>query len=227
MKDYQKSFLNLAIKSKSLEFGEFTLKSGRKSPYFFNAGLFNSGKKLNFLAESYASAIVESNLSFDVLFGPAYKGIPLVSATAIVLSREYDLEKPYVFNRKEEKQHGEKGLLVGSNLEGSALIIDDVITAGTAIREVVEIIRSTNARISGVAVALDRQERGLGELSAIQEIEEMLGISVISIVSLEDIISYLESSEDRELKKIKFLLKDQGMTINGVKKILDLSLIHI
>ena len=165
-----------------------------------NAGLFNSGKKLNFLAESYASAIVESNLSFDVLFGPAYKGIPLVSATAMVLSREYDLEKPYAFNRKEEKQHGEKGLLVGSNLAGSVLVIDDVITAGTAIREVVQIIRSTNARISGVAVALDRQERGLGELSAIQEIEEMLGISVISIVSLEDIISYLELSEDRELK---------------------------
>ena len=200
MHNYQSKFLDFVIDHKILRFGEFKLKSGRISPYFFNAGLFNSGKKLNFLAESYASAIVGSNLSFDVLFGPAYKGIPLVSATAIVLSREYDLEKPYVFNRKEEKQHGEKGLLIGSNLEGSVLVIDDVITAGTAIREVVEMIRSPNARISGVAVALDRQERGLGELSAIQEIEEMLGISVTSIVTLEDIISYLELSEDRELK---------------------------
>ena len=201
MHSYQSNFLDFIINHKILKFGEFKLKSGRVSPYFFNAGLFNSGKKLNFLAESYASAIVKSGLSFDVLFGPAYKGIPLVSATAIALSREHDLEKPYVFNRKEEKQHGEKGLLVGSNLEGRVLVIDDVITAGTAIREVAEIISSTNARISGVAVALDRQERGLGELSAIQEVEETLGISVISIVSLEDIISYLESSEDRELKK--------------------------
>ena len=201
MHNYQSKFLDFVIDHKILKFGEFKLKSGRVSPYFFNAGLFNTGKKLNFLAESYAAAIVQSNLSFDVLFGPAYKGIPLVSATAIALSREHDLEKPYVFNRKEEKQHGEKGLLVGSNLEGRVLVIDDVITAGTAIRGVVEIIRNTNALISGVAVALDRQERGLSELSAIQEIEDMLSISVISIISLEDIISYLESSEDKGLKR--------------------------
>ena len=201
MHNYQSKFLDFVIDHKILKFGEFKLKSGRVSPYFFNAGLFNTGKKLNFLAESYAAAIVQSNLSFDVLFGPAYKGIPLVSATAIALSREHDLEKPYVFNRKEEKHHGEKGLLVGSNLEGRVLVIDDVITAGTAIREVVEIIRNTNALISGVAVALDRQERGLSELSAIQEIEDMLSISVISIISLEDIISYLESSEDKGLKR--------------------------
>ena len=201
MHNYQSNFLDFVIDQNILKFGEFQLKSGRVSPYFFNAGLFNTGKKLNFLAESYASAIVESNLSFDVLFGPAYKGIPLVSATAIALSREHDLEKPYVFNRKEEKQHGEKGLLVGSNLEGKVLIIDDVITAGTAIREVFEIIRNTNARVSGVAVALDRQERGLSDLSAIQEIEDMLDISVISIISLEDIILYLESSEDKGLRR--------------------------
>ena len=201
MHNYQSKFLDFVIDHKILKFGEFKLKSGRVSPYFFNAGLFNTGKKLNFLAESYAAAIVQSNLSFDVLFGPAYKGIPLVSATAIALSREHDLEKPYVFNRKEEKHHGEKGLLVGSNLEGRVLVIDDVITAGTAIRGVVEIIRNTNALISGVAVALDRQERGLSELSAIQEIEDMLSISVISIISLEDIISYLELSEDKGLKR--------------------------
>ena len=201
MHNYQSKFLDFVIDHNILKFGEFRLKSGRVSPYFFNAGLFNTGKKLNFLAESYAAAIVQSNLSFDVLFGPAYKGIPLVSATAIALSREHELEKPYVFNRKEEKQHGEKGLLVGSNLEGRVLVIDDVITAGTAIREVVEIIRNTNALISGVAVALDRQERGLSDLSAIQEIEDMLSISVISIISLEDIISYLESSEDKGLKR--------------------------
>ncbi len=201
MYNYQSNFLDFVIDHNILKFGKFKLKSGRVSPYFFNAGLFNTGKKLNFLAESYASAIVESNLSFDVLFGPAYKGIPLVSATAIALSRKHDLEKPYVFNRKEEKQHGEKGLLVGSNLEGKVLVIDDVITAGTAIREVFEIIRNTNARISGVAVALDRQERGLSKLSAIQEIEDMLSISVISIISLEDIILYLESSEDKGLRR--------------------------
>ena len=201
MYNYQSNFLDFVIDHNILKFGKFKLKSGRVSPYFFNAGLFNTGKKLNFLAESYASAIVESNLSFDVLFGPAYKGIPLVSATAIALSREHELEKPYVFNRKEEKQHGEKGLLVGSNLEGKVLVIDDVITAGTAIREVFEIIRNTNARISGVAVALDRQERGLSKLSAIQEIEDMLSISVISIISLEDIILYLESSEDKGLRR--------------------------
>jgi len=201
MHNYQSKFLDFVIDHNILQFGEFKLKSGRVSPYFFNAGLFNTGKKLNFLAESYASAIVESNVTFDVLFGPAYKGIPLVSATAIALSKEYDLEKPYVFNRKEEKQHGEKGLLVGSNLEGKVLVIDDVITAGTAIREVVEIISNTNAQISGVAVALDRQERGLSELSAIQEIEDMFSISVISIISLDDIISYLESSEDKGLRR--------------------------
>ena len=197
---FQQDFIELALECEVLQFGEFELKSGRISPYFFNAGKFSTGGALARLGRCYAAALHASGLQVDMLFGPAYKGIPLVSATAIVLSREYDLEKPYVFNRKEEKQHGEKGLLVGSNLEGSVLVIDDVITAGTAIREVVEIIRSTNARISGVAVALDRQERGLGELSAIQEIEEMLSISVISIVSLEDIISYLELSEDRELK---------------------------
>ncbi len=201
MQNYQLQFLEFVIEHQILKFGEFELKSGRISPYFFNAGLFNSGKKLNFLAKSYAEAIVESNLTFDVLFGPAYKGIPLVSTTAIVLAKDYHIDKPFAFNRKEVKQHGEKGLIVGANLQGRILILDDVITAGTAIREVVEIIGSAGASVSGIAVALDRQERGLGELSAIQEIEQTLNISVISIINLESIILYLSSSKDNELLK--------------------------
>ena len=201
MQNYQLQFLEFVIEHQILKFGEFELKSGRISPYFFNAGLFNSGKKLDFLAKSYAEAIVESNLTFDVLFGPAYKGIPLVSTTAIALAKNYDIDKPFAFNRKEAKQHGEKGLIVGANLQGRILILDDVITAGTAIREVVEIIGSAGASVSGIAVALDRQERGLGELSAIQEIEQMLNISVISIINLENIISYLSSTKDYELLK--------------------------
>ena len=201
MQNYQLQFLEYVIEHQILKFGEFELKSGRISPYFFNAGLFNSGKKLDFLAKSYAEAIVESNLTFDVLFGPAYKGIPLVSTTAIALAKNYDIDKPFAFNRKEAKQHGEKGLIVGANLQGRILILDDVITAGTAIREVVEIIESAGASVSGIAVALDRQERGLGELSAIQEIEQMLNISVISIINLENIISYLSSTKDYELLK--------------------------
>ena len=201
MQNYQLQFLEFVIEHQILKFGEFELKSGRISPYFFNAGLFNSGKKLDFLAKSYAEAIVESNLTFDVLFGPAYKGIPLVSTTAIALAKDHDLDKPFAFIRKEAKQHGEKGLIVGANLQGRILILDDVITAGTAIREVVEIIESAGASVSGIAVALDRQERGLGELSAIQEIEQMLNISVISIINLENIISYLSSTKDYELLK--------------------------
>ena len=201
MQNYQLQFLEYVIEHQILKFGEFELKSGRISPYFFNAGLFNSGKKLDFLAKSYAEAIVESNLTFDVLFGPAYKGIPLVSTTAIALAKNYDIDKPFAFNRKEAKQHGEKGLIVGANLQGRILILDDVITAGTAIREVVEIIGSAGASASGIAVALDRQERGLGELSAIQEIEQMLNISVVSIINLENIISYLSSTKDNELLK--------------------------
>ena len=201
MQNYQLQFLEFVIEHQILKFGEFELKSGRISPYFFNAGLFNSGKKLDFLAKSYAEAIVESNLTFDVLFGPAYKGIPLVSTTAIALAKNYDIDKPFAFNRKEAKQHGEKGLIVGANLQGRILILDDVITAGTAIREVVEIIGSAGASVSGIAVALDRQERGLGELSAIQEIEQMLNISVVSIINLENIISYLSSTKDNELLK--------------------------
>ena len=199
MLNYQSQFLKFVIEHQILKFGEFILKSGRVSPYFFNAGLFNSGKKSGFLAVSYAKAIVESNLTFDVLFGPAYKGIPLVATTAMALANDHYLDKPFAFNRKEVKQHGEKGLIVGANLKGRVLILDDVITAGTAIREVAEIIRNNGAEISGIAVALDRQEKGMGDLSAIQEIEQMLNISVVSIINLENIISYLSSSKNKEL----------------------------
>ena len=201
MQDYQYQFLKFVIQHQILEFGEFKLKSGRISPYFFNAGLFNSGQKLSFLADSYAQAIIASNATFDVLFGPAYKGIPLVAATAIALSKNHDLDKPYCFNRKEVKEHGEKGLIVGSSLEGRVLILDDVITAGTAIREVAEVIKNNNAIISGITVALDRQEKGLGDLSAVQEIEYALNISVVSIINLENIVNYLNASEDERLKK--------------------------
>ena len=201
MQNYQYQFLEFVIQHQILNFGEFKLKSGRVSPYFFNTGLFDSGMKLNFLAKSYAEAIAQSNLTFDLLFGPAYKGIPLVATTAIALVQDHDLDKPFAFNRKEVKQHGEKGLIVGANLEGKVLILDDVITAGTAIREVAEIIESKDASISGIAVALDRQERGLSELSAIQEIEQILDTSVINIINLENIIEYLDSSKDKELLK--------------------------
>ena len=201
MQDYQYKFLEFVIDHQILKFGEFKLKSGRLSPYFFNAGLFNSGKKLSFLADSYAQAIVASNVTFDVLFGPAYKGIPLVATTAIALSKYHNLDKPYCFNRKEVKKHGEKGLIVGANLEGRVLILDDVITAGTAIREVAEVIKDNNAIISGITVALDRQEKGLGDLSAIQEIEHVFNISVVSIINLDNIVNYLSASEDDGLKK--------------------------
>ena len=201
MQDYQHKFLEFVIDHQILKFGEFKLKSGRLSPYFFNAGLFNSGNKLSFLADSYAQAIVASNVTFDVLFGPAYKGIPLVATTAIALSKYHNLDKPYCFNRKEVKKHGEKGLIVGSNLEGRVLILDDVITAGTAIREVAEVIKDNNAIISGITVALDRQEKGLGDLSAIQEIEHVFNISVVSIINLDNIVNYLSASDDDGLKK--------------------------
>ena len=200
MQKYKSEFLEFVIKQQILQFGEFTLKSGRISPYFFNAGLFNSGKKLAFLGKCYAAAIADSNLNFTTLFGPAYKGIPLVSATALALATDYDLDKPYCFNRKEEKGHGEGGLIVGSQLLGDVLIIDDVITAGTAIREAVDIIKGKDAILSGIIVAMDRQEKGMGDLSAIQEIEKMYNIPVIHIINLQNIIDYLDASNSSNLK---------------------------
>ena len=198
MKAYQKEFIEFAISQGVLRFGEFTLKSGRTSPYFFNAGLFNSGLALAKLGRYYAEAIVEaekeSTLSFDVLFGPAYKGIPIASAAAIALADHHGQDIPWCFNRKEAKTHGEGGSLVGAPLEGGVLIIDDVITAGTAIREVMNIIGKTAARPAGVLVALDRQEKGSGELSAIQEVERDFNIPVVSVVTLAQLVEYLESA---------------------------------
>jgi orotate phosphoribosyltransferase len=197
MQDYQKAFIEFAIEQGVLKFGEFELKSGRISPYFFNAGLFNSGKAMATLAKSYAAAIVNSGVEMDVLFGPAYKGIPLAATTAMALSQEYDRETPYTFNRKEKKDHGEGGTLVGAPLEGNILIIDDVITAGTAIREVMDMLEQHgNAKPAGVIIALDRQEKGKGELSAIQEVERDYGIPVISIVKLEQVMAYVEQKEE-------------------------------
>jgi orotate phosphoribosyltransferase len=199
MQDFQKKFLTFVIENEILRFGEFTLKSGRTSPYFFNAGLFNTGEKLSFLARCYAAAITASGQQFDVLFGPAYKGIPLASATAMALASEHSIDKPFCFNRKEAKGHGEGGMIVGAALAGDVMIIDDVITAGTAIREAVDILVTNGARLCGIAVAMDRQERGTGALSAIQEIEQNYQIKVVSIIGLQDIIDYLQAASDSSL----------------------------
>ncbi|MDY7536181.1 MULTISPECIES: orotate phosphoribosyltransferase [Pseudomonas] len=200
MQAYQRDFIRFAIDRGVLRFGEFTLKSGRTSPYFFNAGLFNSGSALAQLGRFYAAAIVESGISFDVLFGPAYKGIPLAAATAVALAEHHGLDLPWCFNRKEAKAHGEGGSLVGAPLKGDVLIIDDVITAGTAIREVMQIIASQDgAKAAGVLIALNRQERGNGELSAIQEVERDFAIPVVSIVSLNQVLQFLE--DDPQLKQ--------------------------
>ncbi len=199
MQAYQREFIRFAIDRGVLRFGEFTLKSGRTSPYFFNAGLFNSGSALAQLGKFYAAAVVESGISFDVLFGPAYKGIPLAAATAVALADHHNLDLPWCFNRKEAKAHGEGGSLVGAPLTGNVLIIDDVITAGTAIREVMQIIKAQGANAAGVLIALNRQERGNGELSAIQEVERDFGIPVVSIVSLNQVLEFL--ADDPQLKQ--------------------------
>lgn len=202
MKAYQHEFIDFAIGAGVLRFGDFTLKSGRSSPYFFNAGLFNTGEHLARLGRFYARTIVGSKIDFDVLFGPAYKGIPLAAATGIALADHHNWNVPWCFNRKEVKDHGEGGDLVGSGLTGKVLVIDDVITAGTAIRESVDIIQAAGASLAGVVIALDRQERGQGNKSAIQEVEETFGITVTSIVKLEHLLQYLldkpEQTEDVE-----------------------------
>ncbi len=197
MSDFRAQFIELALQREVLRFGEFTLKSGRVSPYFFNAGLFNTGAALARLGRFYAEAIIESGLPFDVLFGPAYKGIPLVSATACALHEHYGRDLPWAFNRKEAKAHGEGGQIVGAPLKGRVLIVDDVITAGTAIRESIELIRSAGAQPVGVALALDRQERGHGERSAVQEVEREFGLRVIHIVTLDELIAYLDAQGDQ------------------------------
>jgi orotate phosphoribosyltransferase len=191
MEAYKTQFIEFALARGALKFGDFTLKSGRQSPYFFNAGTFNSGAALAALGRYYADAIVASDLQFDMLFGPAYKGIPLVATVAVALAEHHGRDLPWAFNRKEAKDHGEGGWLVGAPLQGRVLVIDDVITAGTAIREVAAMFEHTEASMAGVLVALDREEKGKGELSAIQEVEQVLGVPVLSIVGLGDIIHYL------------------------------------
>jgi orotate phosphoribosyltransferase len=192
------SFIDLCLELGVLRFGEFKLKSGRLSPYFFNAGLFNSGRALAELGKHYATAIQNAAIECDVLFGPAYKGIPLVATTAVALADSHGLSLPWAFNRKEAKDHGEGGSIVGAPLRGRVLIIDDVITAGTAIRESIEIIRAAGGEPIGVVLALDRQERGQGELSAVQEVERLLKLPVTSILKLQDLITYLEGTGDAQ-----------------------------
>ena len=199
MEQYQNDFVDFMLEIGALKFGEFTLKSGRVSPYFFNAGQFNQGNHLSRLGQFYAQAIEASGIKFDVLFGPAYKGIPLVAATAIVLNDSFNRSVPYSFNRKEAKDHGEGGNIVGHPLEGDILIIDDVITAGTAIGEAKDIIDANGAKTKGVVVALDRQEKGKGELSAIQESEQNFGIAVVSIINLSHIVDYLKANNDKNI----------------------------
>ncbi len=191
MQNYQREFLNFALEVDVLRFGEFTLKSGRISPYFFNAGLFNTGASLARLGRYYAQAIVDSGIEFDLLYGPAYKGIPLAAVTCVALADHHGRDIPYAFNRKEAKDHGEGGSIVGSPLQGRVLIIDDVISAGTSVRESVEIIRENGATPAGVIIALDRQERGQQDRSAIDEVEARFGMPVASIVRLEHLIAYL------------------------------------
>ncbi|MEZ7862106.1 MAG: orotate phosphoribosyltransferase [Aeromonadaceae bacterium] len=196
MKAYQREFIEFALSKQVLKFGEFTLKSGRKSPYFFNAGLFNSGRDLAKLGRFYAAALMDAGISYDVLFGPAYKGIPIASATAVQLAEVHDQDVPWCFNRKEAKDHGEGGNLVGSPLQGRIMLVDDVITAGTAIRESMDIIKANGAELAGVLIALDRQEKGKGELSAIQEVERDYQAKVIAIITLGDLIRYLEEKPE-------------------------------
>ena len=192
MEQYKRDFIEFALSRNVLKFGEFTLKSGRKSPYFFNAGLFNTGADLARLGEFYAAAIQASAVDFDVVFGPAYKGIPIGTSVSVALFNRYGIDKPVCFNRKEVKDHGEGGNLIGSPLQGKILLVDDVITAGTAIRESMELISANQAELAAVLIALNRKERGKGELSAIQEVERDYQCQVLSIIDLDDLMQFIE-----------------------------------
>ena len=192
MEQYKRDFIEFALSRNVLKFGEFTLKSGRKSPYFFNAGLFNTGADLASLGEFYAAAIQASTVDFDVVFGPAYKGIPIGTSVSVALFNRYSIDKPVCFNRKEVKDHGEGGTLIGSSLQGKILLVDDVITAGTAIRESMELISANKAELAAVLIALNRKERGKGELSAIQEVERDYQCQVLSIIDLDDLMQFIE-----------------------------------
>lgn len=196
MEQYKHNFIKFALSRQVLKFGEFTLKSGRKSPYFFNAGLFNTGYDLAKLGEFYAQAIQVSQLDYDVLFGPAYKGIPIATTVAVALANHFNIDKPCCFNRKETKDHGEGGNLIGAPLKGNILLVDDVITAGTAIRESMEIIQANQAKLAGVLIALNRKEKGKGELSAIQEVERDYACQVFSIVDFDDLVQFIEKSPE-------------------------------
>jgi len=196
MQAYKKEFIDLALELGVLRFGEFRLKSGRISPYFFNAGLFNTGYAAARVGRYYAATIAESDIKFDMLFGPAYKGIPLATLAAASLAEQQDIDVPYAFNRKEAKAHGEGGNIVGAPLAGRVLIVDDVITAGTAVREAYQIISASGARVAGLIISLDRQERGQGALSAVQELKQSLDIPVLSIILLNDLVDILEESAE-------------------------------
>jgi orotate phosphoribosyltransferase len=213
MQNYKQKFFELAMAQGNLKFGEFTLKSGRVSPYFFNAGGFDDGQSLQILADCYAQAILDSGLTFDMLFGPAYKGIPLAAAIAIMLNASHQKNIPFAYNRKEAKDHGEGGSLVGAELKGRVLITDDVISAGTSVRESIEWIRQTGAQACGVAIALDRQERGNGQQSAAQEVETEFAIPVVSIAGLGDLIDFLESQPvtDIDINSIQRYRNDYGV----------------
>ncbi|MDJ0916117.1 MAG: orotate phosphoribosyltransferase [Woeseiaceae bacterium] len=213
MHAYKNEFIDLALKLGVLRFGEFTLKSGRQSPYFFNAGLFNTGYAAARLGQFYAATIAQSDIEYDLLFGPAYKGIPLAALTAASLAEHHDTNVPYAYNRKEAKSHGEGGSTVGADVTGRVLIVDDVITAGTAVREAYDIISNLGAEVAGLVISLDRQERGQSEKSAVQELESSLGIPVVSIVRLDDLVRRLESLPDYSeyLPKLKAYREQYGV----------------
>lgn len=215
MQDFHHEFIEFALRHDVLKFGDFTLKSGRRSPYFFNAGLFNTGERLAGLGRFYAAAVVDSGIEFDVILGPAYKGIPIASATVVQLAALHGRDVPWCFNRKEPKDHGEGGLIVGSPLAGKVLIVDDVITAGTAIREVMEIVTGAGAEAVGVVVAVDRQERGAGDCSAIQAVERDFGIRVASIITLDQIIEYLREGgqHGEHLEAVRAYRETYGVTV--------------
>ena len=214
MKTYQQEFLNFALENDVLKFGEFTLKSGRLSPYFFNFGLFQTGSSLAKLGDYYAQSIVDSGLQFDMLFGPAYKGIPLVSVIAATLYEKHGVDYPYAYNRKEVKDHGEGGNIVGAPLQGRVLVVDDVISAGTAIREAADIVNENGASMAGIAISLDRQEKGQGEKSAVQEVEEAYAISVLHIIGLDNVIQYIETTTNEPdlLQRIRDYRKKYGVS---------------
>lgn len=213
MKNYQREFIEFALENKALRFGEFKIKSGRMSPYFFNAGLFNTGKAIARLGQFYAQAIISSGIAFDMLFGPAYKGIPLVTSVAIALAEHHNIDKPYAFNRKEVKPHGEGGLLVGAPLEGKVLVIDDVISAGVTIGETVEILNTASCEMVGIAISMNRQERTQhGDVSAVKQVENTYHIPVISIIQLANLMQYLEEHGQypAELERINEYRKMYG-----------------